>query len=102
MSTTPAPPADRPFRQRWTAFWFTPTDPTTLGFIRVVTGVLILYTHLAYSLDLQAFFGKYGWYGADYIERERKEFPWREAPFFGWEEELQAPACPSTRTAGRR
>jgi hypothetical protein len=66
----------RTFARRWTEFWFTPGDPTTLGFIRIVTGLLIVYIHLAYSLDLQAFFGKNGWYGAAEIERERHEYPW--------------------------
>ena len=75
MSTTP--PDDRKFLQRWREFWFAPGDPTTLGFIRIVTGILVFYTHLAYSLDLQEFFGKFGWYGTEYIERERKEFPWQ-------------------------
>jgi hypothetical protein len=68
MSTTP-PPADKTFRQRWADFWFAPKDPTTLGFMRVVTGLLVLYIHLAYCLDLQAFFGKYGWYGQAFIDR---------------------------------
>ena len=49
MSTMPNS-TNRPFRQRWTEFWFAPGDPTTLGFIRIVTGLLILYLHLAYSL----------------------------------------------------
>ncbi|MDB5312147.1 MAG: hypothetical protein JWO38_6349, partial [Gemmataceae bacterium] len=100
MSTTP-PQTDRPFRQRWTDFWFSPGDPTTLGFIRIVTGLLILYTHLAYSLDLQAFFGKYGWYGSDYIERERMEFPHRAEPIFDWDEipPPRAPEVPHRRKA---
>src|SRR3954451_21159562 len=76
MSTTP-PTQNRTFLRRWKDFWFSPGDPTALGFMRVVTGLLVLYTHLTYSLDLQAFFGKFGWYGSGYIERERKEFPWQ-------------------------
>src|SRR5213078_2085998 len=71
MSTTlPADP--RPFRRRWADFWFSRTDPTTLGFIRVVTGMLILYTHAVYIVDLQPFFGKTGWYGAKQIDEERR------------------------------
>jgi hypothetical protein len=85
MSTTP-PPADTTFRRRWTAFWFAPSDPTTLGFMRVMTGLLILYIHLAYSLDLQAFFGKYGWYGLAYIDRERHEFPWAVPSLTDWDD----------------
>jgi hypothetical protein len=102
MSTTP-PPAGRTFRRRWTEFWFSPGDPTTLGFIRIVTGLLILYTHLAYTLDLQAFFGRYGWYGKEYIDRERHEFPWHAASFWKWDESGDAqprtPDFPDRRRA---
>jgi len=61
--------------QRWKDFWFHPSDPTTLGFIRIMTGLLVLYIHLAYSLDLQSFFGPHGWYAGRFIERERHELP---------------------------
>lgn len=102
MSTT-LPPTGRTFRRRWTEFWFAPGDPTTLGFIRIVTGLLILYTHLAYTLDLQAFFGRYGWYGKEYIDRERHEFPWTAPPFRKWDESGDAqprtPDFPNRRQA---
>jgi hypothetical protein len=83
MSTTPTPSHRGPWR-RWLDFWFAPGDPTTLGFIRVVTGCLALYVHLAYSFDLQAFFGPRGWYGLENINRERRELP-QVAPPLGWE-----------------
>ena len=89
MSTTL--PTDRSFRQRWKDFWFAPGDPTTLGFIRIVTGLLVLYTHIAYSVDLQSFFGKFGWYGTEYMERERKEFPKNIPSFWKWDESDDAP-----------
>lgn len=78
MSTTlPTPPAAEPsLWRRWLNFWFAPGDPTTLGFIRVVTGLLVLYVHLAYCFDLQGFFGRYGWYSLEAINKERTEFPW--------------------------
>jgi hypothetical protein len=85
MSTTP-PPAERTFRRRWSDFWFAPRDPTTLGFMRVMTGLLVLYVHLAYCVDLQAFFGKYGWYGQAFIDRERHEFPWHVGSFTDWQD----------------
>jgi hypothetical protein len=68
--------------QRWKNFWFPKSDPTTLAFIRICTGILVLYVHLAYSLDLQAFFGKHGWYASSFIERERQEGPSYITPFF--------------------
>jgi hypothetical protein len=45
----------------WNRFWFAPSNPTTLGLIRIATGILTLYTHLIYTFDLQQFFGKDAW-----------------------------------------
>ena len=73
--------------QRWRDFWFCPADPTTLAFIRISTGLLVLYIHLAYSLDLQSFFGEHGWYAARFINRERKESPMVVTPWLDhWED----------------
>ncbi len=41
----------------WNKFWFLPTDPATLGMIRLLGGTMIFYTHLIWSLDLMGFFG---------------------------------------------
>jgi len=91
--STPPPPAHgrRPWWKGWSDFWFRPTDPTTLGFIRICTGLLVLYIHLAYSFDLQAFFGEHGWYGQRYIERERREFPNFVTPFSDWDDPFVFP-----------
>jgi len=76
MNTTPAPTLpNQPWWRGWSDFWFRPTDPTTLAFIRICTGLLVLYIHLTYSRDLQAFFGKHGWYAASFVDRERHEQP---------------------------
>jgi hypothetical protein len=45
----------------WQAFWFTPADPATLGLIRLLAGAMLLYTHLVWTLDLEAFFGPEAW-----------------------------------------
>ena len=29
----------------WDAFWFRPADPTLLGLLRILTGLMLLYTH---------------------------------------------------------
>ncbi len=89
--TAPEPVYRSPW-QKWVAFWFPAADPTTLGFIRLTTGLLVLYTHLAYSVDLQQFFGKHGWYSAAFIERERKEYPWQVSPFWDWNPKDVVPA----------
>jgi Vitamin K-dependent gamma-carboxylase len=45
----------------WDAFWFTPADPTLLGLLRVLTGLMLLYTHAVWGLALDAFFGPTSW-----------------------------------------
>ena len=45
----------------WNRFWFTAIDPATLAVIRICTGMMLLYTHLIWSIDLTAFFGHEGW-----------------------------------------
>ncbi len=91
MSMTPTP-ARGPWR-RWLDFWFAPGDPTVLGFMRVVTGCLVVYVHLVYSLDLSAFFGPTGWYGLDYVNRERREVA-HVPPDPGWKEGTRSVALP--------
>jgi hypothetical protein len=84
-------------RNVWRAilnFWFAPTDPTTLGFIRVVTGLLIVYTHLAYCYDLTGFFGKHAWYDLASIDRERREYPHITPPLNGWDDRVHSARLP--------
>ena len=45
----------------WERFWFTPTDPTLLGAIRILTGLLVVYTLIAYSFSLQSMMGEHAW-----------------------------------------
>lgn len=48
------------FRQ-WDEFWFAPLDPTMLGVLRILTGLMLIYTHVIWGLHLDAFFGPNGW-----------------------------------------
>lgn len=48
----------------WNLFWFAPTDPATLGLIRILTGAMLLYTHLIWTLGLNDFFGPDSWASA--------------------------------------
>src|SRR5438309_6295933 len=68
----------------WNDFWFTPGDPTILGMIRICCGLVVLYVHLAYCYDLQAFFGKDAWLSLDKMNESRKEVPWVGPPT-GWD-----------------
>ncbi len=45
----------------WNAFWYTPADPTLLGLIRTLTGLMLLYTHAVWGLVLHDFFGPDAW-----------------------------------------
>lgn len=89
MSTTQGN-GNRTFLRRWTDFWFSPGDPTMLGFIRIVTGLLVLYLHFSYTMDLYRFFGNYGFWGLKYINQERREYPWALESFTDWEEAAMA------------
>ncbi|MGI9428144.1 MAG: HTTM domain-containing protein [Bythopirellula sp.] len=53
--------------QAWNRFWFAPKDPATLSLIRLLAGSMLFYTHLVWSLDLQAFIGSEGWVPVDYL-----------------------------------
>jgi len=92
LPDTAPEPVSRSAWQRWVAFWFPAADPTTLGFIRISTGLLVLYIHLAYSVDLQQFFGKQGWYSAAFVERERHEYPLTASPLWDWDVQSVLPA----------
>src|SRR5262249_11648697 len=70
--------------QAWNRFRFTPADPTILGMIRICCGLVVFYVHLAYSYDLQAFFGKDAWLSLQRMNETRHEIPWIGPPT-GWE-----------------
>ncbi len=77
----------------WRNFWFSAADPSTMAFIRIVTGLLVLYTHVCYSYDLNAFFGRDGWYDLDVANRERREAPARFPSFWKWEHRDRSPSA---------
>jgi len=43
--------------ERWNRFWFQPQAPYTLALIRICAGLMLFYTHLVYSLDMDAMLG---------------------------------------------
>jgi Vitamin K-dependent gamma-carboxylase len=57
----------------WNRFWFAPIDPTGLGFMRICAGLLVLYTHLAYSYDLFSYLGPHSWLDQQAQTWARKE-----------------------------
>src|SRR5579884_4442585 len=59
----------------WDRFWFHPADPTTLGLIRLCAGLVVLYVHLVYTLDLQDVIGPHAWIDLRGINQLRSEMP---------------------------
>src|SRR5712692_9312724 len=70
--------------QGWDRFWFSPGDPTILGLLRIFCGFTVLYIHLAYSYNLQEFFGKDAWISAAMMDEFRHEAP-TFGPAKGWD-----------------
>jgi hypothetical protein len=84
----------------WDRFWFRPSDPTTIGLIRLCTGLVVVYVHLMYTFDLLSYVGKDAWLdtggpgtAAHYLRYDLRFI----AQPSGWE----SPADPSTLEVGR-
>ena len=45
----------------WNRFWFTPQEPHTLSFMRILIGGMLFYTHFVWALDLNSFLGSESW-----------------------------------------
>lgn len=57
----------RALAEGWEAFWFNPADPTLLGALRLLTGLMLLYTHAVWGLALEEFFGPSSWLDAGLV-----------------------------------
>ncbi len=53
----------------WHRFWFEPLDPLMLGCMRLLTGWLLFYNLLTWSLQLETFFGHQGVQPLDAVRR---------------------------------
>lgn len=61
----------------WNEFWFRPSDPATLGLIRILGGAMLFYTHFVWALDLEAFFGEQPWLTHEAVTyRESGNYAW--------------------------
>lgn len=56
-------------RDGWNRFWFKPTDPATLGLVRIFAGSMLFYTHLVWSIDLTGFMGEQGRFSEELVDR---------------------------------
>lgn len=61
----------------WNRFWFQPRDTATLGLLRLLTGSMLFYTHLVWSLSLPDFMGPQGIVTPEVLELTRdSHFAW--------------------------
>lgn len=67
--TAPVRAQARHLADGWNRFWFTPADPTTLGAIRICTGLTLLYVYLACTPALLDFIGPHAWVDARAMEQ---------------------------------
>ena len=68
-------------QRAWDKFFFRPGDPTVLGIMRWLVGGMLVYTHIVWGLNLEAFFGSSGWNSPDVLEVVQQE---RIVPSFWW------------------
>jgi hypothetical protein len=45
----------------WDRFFFHPADPTSLGLMRICAGIIVLYVHFVYTIDLMGYIGPDTW-----------------------------------------
>jgi hypothetical protein len=78
-----APPASglQWFYRGWDRFWFSPADAYSLGLLRVIGGLLLLYTHISYGFDLLSYVSpELGWLDGQATQFFRKEVPVQAFP----------------------
>ena len=44
----------------WNRFWFTPSNPATVCLMRILVGLMLVYTHLVWTFELPTFMGASG------------------------------------------
>jgi hypothetical protein len=89
----------------WNRFWFTPSDPATLGLIRILAGGMLFYTHLIWSLALTDFFGPQGWLSRDAVLSAKAPYSWSylwwiESPAALWTAHIAALVVLALLTVG--
>jgi len=63
-------------------FWFTPRSPRILGVIRILTGVLLLYSLAVWTLELSTFFATDGLLPSSYRGSNGLWFAWSHLDWF--------------------
>jgi hypothetical protein len=71
----------RSWTAAWNAFWFTPQAPTTLGLMRIATGLIVFYSQLVWTQELLTFVGFDGMLPRDYRQLLFGSYAWSH---FDW------------------
>lgn len=65
----------------WRQFWFAAVDPFPLAILRILNGLMLVYTHFTWGLKFNAFFGPNGWHSTELMNLWQRALP---APSFWW------------------
>src|SRR5205823_5746763 len=64
------------FGRGWDCFWFAPSDPTTLGLMRLLGGLVLFYSYFCYSFDLMSYVSpQKAWLDAEATQELRYNSP---------------------------
>ncbi|HEY7329159.1 MAG TPA: HTTM domain-containing protein [Gemmataceae bacterium] len=66
-------------------FFFQPSEPTTLGLMRIAAGILVLYIQLVYCIGLTDYVGPYAWISNDVTRYVRSE-NYMQGPASNWKD----------------
>ena len=66
----------RDFASGWERFWFAPSDPTTVGLMRLLSGIVIFYVYFCYSFDLLSYVSpREAWLDGTAVTYLRTQYP---------------------------
>lgn len=69
--------------QGFDRFWMSPADPSLLGLIRLLSGLILLYTHAVWTLELASFLGPDGLLPLEYREALGAHYAWSHLDLLG-------------------
>lgn len=94
------------FGQAWNRFWFAPSDPFVLSLMRVLAGLIAIYTVLTYTPDLEWLLGSEGLLARESVTQLRGDFYtlsyfyWLDMPAKLWAAHLAGLAVLTMFTVG--
>src|SRR5437764_1237252 len=69
---------------RWNGFWFAPKDPTLLGLMRILAGLVMLYTIFVHGLTLPQYMGENAWCDLNLRMMQVRQQPYMVSPLTGF------------------